>query len=277
VNGLLRCLLVAAMTSLGVTACVAPRSPAAPPAGAGQDRTLIVFAAASLTEAFQQLGTQFEAAHPGATVTFNFAGSQQLAQQLGQGATADVFASANDRQMQVAVDAGRVMNGTERTFTGNRLVVIVPAPAENLVAFTSLQDLARPRTKVVLAAREVPVGAYSLEFLAKASGSPGFPPQFDQAVLANVVSYEENVKAVLSKVVLGEADAGIVYTSDAPPGVDGVERIAIPADLNITASYPIAPLMDAPQPVLAQAFVDYVMSPEGQAVLAAHGFAHPWE
>lgn len=247
----------------------------APAAPANNDapRELTVFAAASLTDAFQELASEFESRHPGAHVVFNFAGSQQLAQQLGQGAPADVFASANSRQMQAAIDAGRVVSGTEEVFVTNQLVVITPAGESSRLE--SLADLAEPGVKLVLAAKEVPVGGYSLEFLEKASSAPDFTAAYSPTVLSNVVSYEENVRAVLSKVALGEADAGIVYSSDAPPSASEVQRIAIPDPLNVIASYPIAAVSDAVQPELARQFVEFVLSPDGQAILAEFGFGQP--
>lgn len=232
---------------------------------------LTVIAAASLTEAFTEIGQNFSAEHPGVIVTFNFAGSQQLAHQLGQGAPADVFASANGTQMNMAIEAGRVVSGTERTFVRNRLAVIYPT--DNPAGMTQLQDLARPGLKVILAANEVPVGRYSLDFLNKAIVDPTFSPTYMDDVLKNVVSYEENVKAVLTKVVLGEGDAGIVYTSDITgEGADRVGRLDIPDNLNTIATYPIAVVSDSAHPTQTQAFVDYVLSPAGQTVLETYGF-----
>lgn len=232
---------------------------------------LTVFAAASLTEPFSQIGAQFEDQHPGVTVTFNFAGSQQLAQQLLSGAPADVFASANQRQMDVAIEGGVAAADAVRRFTSNRLVVIVPA--DNPAGIASLQGLSRPGIKLVLAAAEVPVGQYSLEFLDKASQANGYELGYRDAVLANVVSYENDVKAVLTKVVLGEADAGIVYTSDAASADSGkVIQIDIPDALNVVAVYPLAVVAGSQQADLAQAFVDMVLSDDGQAILAEYGF-----
>ena len=233
--------------------------------------TLTVFAAASLTGAFTEIGRQFEAAHPGVKVTFNFAGSQQLAQQLGQGAPGDVFASANKKQMDVAVTAGRVASGSAQAFAKNRLLVIFPK--DNPANLATLQDLAKPGLKLVLAAKEVPVGQYALDFLDKAVLDAAFGSIFKDDVLKNVVSYEQDVKAVLTKVVLGEADAGIVYTTDVVGDSAGkVGRLDIPDALNTIASYPIARVSDSANADQAQAFVDTVLSPAGQAVLAQYGF-----
>ncbi len=230
---------------------------------------LVVFAAASLKDGFERIAAEFEAANPGVTVLFNFAGSQQLAQQLAAGAPADLFASANQRQMQAVVDAGRVASDAPRIFAHNRLALIYPQ--ENPAKLQTLQDLARPDVKLVLAAATVPVGQYSLEFLAKATEAVGFTPTYSQTVLANVVSYEENVLGVLTKVMLGEADAGIVYTSDAASaGQVGV--LEIPDVLNVIAEYPIAVIQDSKQAALAQEFVAMVLSEAGQALLAQSGF-----
>ena len=241
-----------------------PRSAAAP-------QTLTIFAAASLTGAFEELAGQFEAGHPGVDVVLNFAGSNQLAQQLALGAPADIFASANPQQMQVVLDAGRVASGAPQDFAGNRLVVIYPAG--NPGGLQALPDLATPGMRLVLAAPAVPVGQYTLDFLDKASQASEFPAGYKDQVLANVVSYEENVRSVLGKVALGEADAGVVYTSDIQ-GSDAAEigRLEIPDAFNTVATYPIAPLTDSAQPVLAESFISLVLSSEGQAVLETYGF-----
>lgn len=231
--------------------------------------TLTVFAAASLTDAFTEIGGQFDAANPGVTTVFNFAGSNALATQINEGAPVDIFASANNTQMTAAVESGRVNADAPTQFVSNRLVVVFPA--DNPGGIESLQDLAREDVLIVLAAEEVPVGGYSLEFLDKASADPVFGATFREDVLANVVSYEENVRSVLNKVALGEADAGIVYTSDAA-GVEGVSQLDIPDALNVLAQYPIAVLNDSANPDAAAAFISYILGPEGQAVLADYGF-----
>lgn len=231
---------------------------------------LNVFAAASLTAAFEEIGQSFESAHPGVTVVLNFASSQQLAQQINEGAPADVFASANNSQMKVVVDAGGIDADTQQTFVKNRLVVIYPK--DNPGNLGELIDLARPGLKLVLAAREVPVGQYSLDFLDKAAADPGFGAAYIEDVLKNVVSFEENGRVVLTKVVLGEADAGIVYSSDVTgEDAEKVNRIDIPDALNVIASYAIAPVKESKQPELAQAFVDLVLSLDGQTILAKYG------
>ena len=234
-------------------------------------KTLTVLAAASLTEAFTEMGALFETQNPGVTVSINFSGSQQLAQQLEQGAEGDVFASANMKYMAAAIEAGRVNKQDPKTFVKNRLVVIFPK--ENLAGITKLQDLTLPGLKLDLADESVPVGKYSVEFLDKASKTPLFGSQFKANVLKNVVSYESTVKAVLTKVALGEADAGIVYATDITPATaNKVDKLDIPDSLNTIAIYPIAPIADSKIPDLAQAFVALVLSPEGQQIMAKYGF-----
>jgi molybdate transport system substrate-binding protein len=203
------------LVSVVVSACVSLPAGRAPV-------TLRVYAAASLGDVFDELGREYEASHPGVKVEFNYAGSQQLSQQLAQGATADVFASANLKQMQAATSAGRVADGSTQLFARNRLMVIYPADGKPL---SSLSDLAQPGLHIVLAGKEVPVGQYALDFLDKAAADPQLGAAFREGVLANVVSYEENVKAVLAKVSLGEADAGIVYASDLT-GANGARSAA---------------------------------------------------
>lgn len=263
---LLFIVLVAACGTAPATRTDAPAD--TPPELSGE---IIVFAAASLTEAYTELSDTFEETHPGTTVTLNLAGSQQLAQQLGQGAPADVFASANQKQMDVAIAAGRIVSETQQDFASNRLVVIVSN--DSPVAVTSLPDLTTPGLKLILAAQEVPVGNYSHTFLQKAATEEHLGADYDEAVLANVVSHEQTVKAVLTKVMLGEGDAGIVYTSDiTEDAADQVTTVAIPDELNVIATYPIAAVQDAPNPAGAAAFVEYVLSAKGQAILQRHGF-----
>jgi molybdate transport system substrate-binding protein len=266
------------LSLVGASACGAATSapPTATPASptAAPTKTLTVFAAASLTEAFKTIGKNFEAANPGVNVALNFAGSQQLAQQISQGAPVDVFASANNAQMAVVIKSGQVVSGTQRPFARNRLVVIYPQA--NPAGLAQLQDLAKPGVKIVLADKSVPVGGYALDFLAKASVQPEFGGTYSATVLANVVSYEQDVKAVLGKVALGEADAGIVYTTDITGDAAGkVGRLDIPDKLNTIASYPISTIQGSANADLASKFVDYVLSLDGQAELARYGFIAP--
>jgi len=238
---------------------------------ARESRTLTVFAAASLTDAFKELGKKFEAAHPGVTINFNFGASNQLRAQLEQGASADVFASANKKEIDAALGSKLAESADVRLFAWNRLVVLYPKA--NPAHLGTLQDLAKPKLKLIVADKAVPVGKYTLEMLDKAAADPALGAEFKSAVLANIVSREENVKAVVAKVALGEADAGIAYVSDLS-GKDGEKlgRITIADALNLMAEYPLTVLAKSAQKDLAGQFVDFVLSPEGKAVLRAQGF-----
>ena len=235
-----------------------------------QPVTITVSAAASLTESFTEIGKLFRDANPNGEVVFNFAGSQELAQQIIQGAVVDVFASANNKQMDLVLAEKNLPADSKITFASNHLVVIYPR--DNPANLTELADLARPGLKLVFAGPEVPVGQYSLDFLSRAEQSGVFEPGYQQAVMNNIVSYENNVRAVLTKVGLGEADAGIVYTTDANSAKDQIGLSEIPSALNIAAEYPILVLPGSSQTEMAQAFVDFVLSPAGQAVLKSYGF-----
>ncbi len=239
--------------------------PTATPEPAPQ--TLTVFAAASLTDAFTEIGAAFDAANPGVTTTFNFAGSQALRTQIEEGAPADVFASASGKEMETLVTGTFVGADVSQVFLSNKLVVILPA--DNPAALEKLEDLANPGIKIVLAAEEVPVGKYARQALDLMDAS--FGAGYKDKVLANVVSNEDNVKQVVAKVQLGEADAGIVYVSDVVAAPE-LKSIEIPADLNVIAKYPIAPLVKSENADLAAKFIEYVLSAEGQAVLAKWGF-----
>jgi molybdate transport system substrate-binding protein len=251
--------------------CVGPRAVAtAEQATEAPALELTVFAAASLTEAFTEAARAFEAAHPGLAVAFNFAGSQALRTQIEEGAVADVFASASWIEIEPLIASGHVGPTDSQAFAGNRLVVILPRG--NPAGIENLEDLARPGLKLVLAAEQVPVGRYSREALANLGESLG--PSYAESVLANVVSNEDNVRQVVAKVSLGEADAGIVYATDAT--VDpNLATLAIEDPYNVIASYPMAALRGATHPELAEQFVAFVLSQEGQAILAGYGFLPP--
>ena len=230
-------------------------------------RKLTIFAAASLTDAFTEIGSNFEAENPNVTVTFNFAGSQALRTQIEEGAPADVFASASGKEMETLITNSFVAQDTSQFFLRNKLVLILPA--DNPAGIDSLEDLKNLGIKIVLAAEEVPVGNYARQSLDLMNGS--FGNDFKAKVLANVVSNEDNVKQVVAKIQLGEADAGIVYTSDAVAASD-LKTIEIPIELNVIAKYPIAPLAESANNDLAKAFIEYVLSPDGQAILQKWGF-----
>ena len=229
--------------------------------GAGGSTELVVFAAASLTESFEEIAMAFEAEHrDDVDVIFNFGPSDGLATQIQEGAPADVFASASGRWMDALAEDPGV---TERAdFVRNRLVVLVPA--DNPAGIEAIGDLARAGVKLVLAAEDVPVGTYAREAL----GNAGVL----DAALANLVSNEEDVKSVVQKVLLGEADAGIAYVTDVTDDVGGeVRAIDIPDDVNVVATYPIAVVDGSDRAELAGRFVGYVLD-EGQAALRAAGF-----
>lgn len=231
---------------------------------------LIVFAAASLTDAFDEINAAFEAQNPNVTVLANYGGSSGLATQLLEGAPADLFASANTRQMQNVVDGGLV-TADPATFATNRLVIITPA--DNLADVQTPADLAQPGIKLLLATPGVPVRDYTDRMVALLAADPSYPADFAEAVYANLVSEEENVRQVAAKVALGEADAGIVYTSDVTPDIAAnVQQITVPDAVNVIATYPIAPLSTAQHPKAAQRYIDFVLSSEGQAILVRWGF-----
>lgn len=252
----MRPLCVGLLPALLLAACAG--GDAAEQTSGAVEGEILVFAAASLTDAFDELGTLFSEDHPDATVTFNFASSSQLATQISEGAPADVFASANQAQMDVVGDAD-LLDGESEVFVTNLLEIAVEPG--NPLGVTGLADLADPDLILVLAAPEVPVGQYGQEALDAAG------------VAVAVASLEVDVRAVLSRVSLGEADAGIVYASDITAAGADVEGVEIPEDQNIVASYPIAALTGAPNPDGAAAFTEFVLSDGGQAVLAEYGFA----
>jgi molybdate transport system substrate-binding protein len=231
---------------------------------------LTIFTAASLTEAFKEMAAEIERANPGTKLTFNFAGSPTLRTQLAQGARADVFASADEPNM-VGAEKDGTIGGAPQIFARNLLVVVVPA--KNPAGIDTLHDLAKPKLKLVLTNKDVPVGNYARQALEKLSQDPSYGSDFAKRVLANLVSEETNVKQVASKVQLGEADAGIVYSTDVTPALRTAVRVLqIPAEFNVIAKYPIATVKGAHNEAGAQAFIAYVLSPAGQAILARHGF-----
>jgi molybdate transport system substrate-binding protein len=255
--------MLAAVLMLAVTAG---------PASAQSQAKITVFAAASLTEAFNALGPAFTK-KTGIAVTFNYGGSDTLATQIKQGAPADVFASANLTQMKVVNDAALIA-GSAKTFAKNRLVLI--APKGDGVKVATPLDLISPGVKVVLAAPTVPVGAYARATFAKMAGQNGYPADFPAQIDKNVVSDELDVKAVVTKISLGEGDAGVVYSTDVTPTVaPKLNVFPFPAGVVPDIEYPIAVLKGAADAKSAQAFVDYVLSPDGQAFLKARGFISP--
>jgi molybdate transport system substrate-binding protein len=237
----------------------------APPVGAGEPTAgatgdTLVFAAASLTEAFTEIGDAFMAGHPGATVRFNFASSSDLVTQITQGAEADVFASADEANMAKLTTAGGAA-GEPRVFATNSLQIIVEPG--NPKGISGLVDLAKPGVLYVTAGPEVPIGRYAAQVLEAAGVAP------------SPVSLEQNVKGIVTKVTLGEADAGIVYATDVLAAGSRASGVDIPAGLNIVATYPVVVTRAGPNPGGGQAFVDSVLSGQGQTILARYGFSTP--
>jgi len=245
----------AATTTTAAAMTTAPDS--SPPGVSGP---MTVFAAASLTAAFEEIGEEFMAANPDATVNFNFAASSELVTQINEGAPADVYASADQKNMTKLVDAGGNA-GEPEVFVTNLLEIVVQP--DNPEGITGVDDLANEELIVVMCAEEVPCGTYAAEIFANAG------------VTVTPKSFEENVKAVLNKVVLGEADAGIVYRTDVQSAGADVEGVEIPDDINVVADYPIVATEEAANPEGAAAFIDFVLDDAGQEILAGYGFSGP--
>lgn len=226
----------------------------------GTESEVVVFAAASLSDVFRTIGGAFEETAPGVPVRFNFAGSQQLASQILAGAPGDVFASADPLQMEL-VSGGGLTTAEPTIFAQNEMVMVVERG--NPLGLDGLDDLARKELVVVLAGEEVPAGRYAARVLENAG------------VHAEPDSREVDVRQALAKVVVGEADAAIVYATDAAAAADQVATIPIPEAVNVRAHYPVAVLRRASAPVAARAFVDFLDSPEARRILEQAGFTVP--
>lgn len=228
--------------------------------GSGQVKgTVIVFAAASLTNAFDKIGAQFEKAHPGVSVKFNYAGSSSLATSIKQGAKADLFASADTTNMKTVTSAS-LSTGRPKIFAKNKLEILVDKG--NPMKITSA-DLAKPAVKVAVCAPSVPCGKYSTEIFDKAN------------VTVKPVAEETSVSGVVTKVTLGEADAGIVYVTEVKSAAGKATGVPIPPNQNVVADYPIVQLKDAPNSPAARSFMQYVDSSSGQKVIDSYGFLPP--
>lgn len=237
--------------------------PADPPKGS--DKTVVrVLAASSLTEAFRRIEADYEHRNPQVDLRMVFAGSQILSLQIQQGVSADVFACANEEHMQVLLTAGHVKQ--PRSFAQNDLVIIVPH--DNPAQVESLSDL-KTVSRIVLGTAYVPVGIYAQQVLDKAEAALG--PGFAQAVRGQVVSRESNARLVRAKVALGEAQAALVYRSDAVSS-KRVIAIDIPASQNVEARYMAAPLSLSAAPAAARDFIDYLVTPKAQSILQGQGF-----
>ena len=228
--------------------------------GAGVEGDITVFAAASLTESFTEVGDAFTAANPEATATFSFDASSALVQQITEGAPADVFASADTNNMTKLTDAA--LNGSEPVIFATNLLTIIVAP-DNPLGITGVADLANPAIKTVICAPEVPCGNYANQIFTAAG------------VTVTPVSLEQNVRGVVTKVTAGEADAGIVYVTDVTAAGDAADMVEIPADINVVAEYPIATVAASQNQEVGEAFIEFLTGPDGQSILAEYGFGAP--
>ena len=247
------------------TATAAATTPAVPPL-AGK---ISVFAASPLTEAFKTIAADFQKANPGVTVEFNFAASSALATQIDQAAPADVFASADTANMTKLTDKSQI-DGAPVTFAKNLPVIVIPA--DNKAGIASPKDLSKAGVKLVLAGPDVPIGNYARQIIDKLAATPEYGAAYKDATLKNLVSNEQNVRAVLTKIELGEADAGIVYKTDALVSKEKVKTVAIPDAANVIAVYPIGVVKTTKNKDAAAAFIKFVTSAQGQAALKAAGF-----
>jgi len=252
--------LLAALTSVSAVGCGDDSSSSASTDGAAVSGEVVVFAASSLTDAFTAVGEAFTARYPTVEVTFNFAGSGELVTQISQGAPADVFASADDSNMTKLIDAGE-NNGDAVVIAKNTFQIIVePGNPKGIV---DLADLADPDLIVVLCAGTVPCGKAAATVLENAG------------VSVTAKSLEDKVKSVVTKVTVGEADAGIVFVTDVIAAGDAADGVEIPSDVNVVSNYPIVVTRAAPNATAAQVFIDFVASDQGQAILAKYGFLAP--
>ncbi len=256
--------VVAAVLALALAGCgtgTAPSNPA----------VLTVYAAASLKAVLGVATSAFVASHPGWTITLSTDSSAALETKIEQGAPADAFLSADLANPQRLVTAG-LASGAVVPFASNRLVVIVPAG--NPAGVTSPRDLARPGLKIVAAGSGVPITTYAQRLVANLAGLPGYPAGFASGYEANVISREDNVAAVVSKIELGEGDAAIVYATDAK-AASGIETVAVPDSANVTAVYGGVVVKASPNAAAAATFLAWLADPDGQVVLAGAGFGPP--
>jgi molybdate transport system substrate-binding protein len=252
----------------GLVGCGAASGDPGPTNGGSEQRTLTVSAASSLTDAFGELAVIFEKKNPGVEVRTTFAGSSIVLNQILQGAPADVFASADQAKMEVAIKED-VVAGDPKVFARNREVIIVPG--RDPAGIESFRDLSKPGVKLVLAQDGVPAAAYAMDILAKADARYG--GGFEKKVTSNLVSREADVRMAVNRVALGEADATFGYSSDVTPDIkDRVKVVEIPEELNVVATYPIAALKGSRNLELARRWIELVLSDEGQRVLRKWAF-----
>jgi molybdate transport system substrate-binding protein len=259
----------AATTQAAAAATAAPAAPATTAAVTAEapatttpsvEGDITVFAAASLTESFTEIGEAFTAANPDAEAEFSFDASSALVQQITEGAPADVFASADTANMDKVTEAG--LNGTDPVIFATNLLTIIVAP-DNPLGITGVEDLANHDLRVVICSPEVPCGSYANQIF-EAAG-----------VTVTPASLEQNVRGVVTKVTAGEADAGIVYVTDVIAAGDAADMVEIPEDINVVAEYPIATVAESGNAEVGEAFIDFVLGSEGQAILGEYGFEAP--
>jgi molybdate transport system substrate-binding protein len=237
---------------------------------AEEPKELTVFTAASLTGALGEIG-QIYTNQTNIEVAFNFDGSQALRTQIENGAYADVFLSANRKQMNAVKNSGLMNNSSIIIFTKNKLSLIVPKG--NPAKISNLSDLAKPGLKIVIGTKDVPVGDYALQIISKLGNDSAYGPDYKTKVMENVISQETNVNYVVTKVALGEADVGFAYVSDVTEELTSkVDKIDIQDEYNIIAEYPLGILLESKYPAESQEFIDLVMSDEGKAALEKYGF-----
>ncbi|MDN7025313.1 molybdate ABC transporter substrate-binding protein [Methanoculleus sp. FWC-SCC1] len=257
-------LIVAALMAAGCTGTTE-----APPSE--EQTTLTVFTAASLTGAFTDIGKAYESQNPGLKIDLVFDGSQALRTQIEQGASPDVFVSANVKHMKALEVAGFMDNETVELFVENSVAVIVPV--DNPANITTLTDLANPGVKLVIGTKDVPFGSYTRQVLDKMANSSAYGAEYREAVMGNVISEETAVSSVVPKLTLGEADAAFVYKSDIKQEYrDELTRIDIPAEYNVVAQYPLGILAESQQKDAAAAFVAFVRGTDGSGILTEYGF-----
>ena len=254
----------------GAGASPSPAPPSAPTAAPPVELT--VYAAASLTEAFDALAVAYEAASPEVTVTLSYDSSAALRAKIEQGARVDLFASADTKNPDALVAAG-LATGPTTAFATNELAVIVPA--DNPAGLVDPYGLAEPGVKVIAAGEKVPISAYATKLLENLEAYKGAQADLIPSYERNIVSREDNVKGIVAKVELGEGDGGIVYATDARAAGDKVETLPIPPGTNVRVAYGAVIPADAPAPDAATAFLAWLLGPDAQAILASHGFAAP--
>lgn len=274
-RGLLLGLLLAGCDAVGPPggAGPSPAEPSGTPAVPIEPVELTVFAAASLKDAVEQAATAFELSQPDVSVVVSFDSSAALAAQIEQGAPADVFLSADTSNPGRLADSGLAV-GEPIVFAANALAIIVPI--DNPAGIETPAELAGDRVRIVAAGDGVPITKYAAELISNLASEPGYPPGFASAYAANVVSNEDNVRAVLAKVELGEADAAIVYATDATASSD-VAPVAVPARANVAVSYAGVVVAASAYPDSAEGFLEWLSGPHGQAILAGLGFLPPPE